>query len=617
MEKFEDHGIDVKGRTSGQIKVVCPKCSHTRKKKKEPCLSVNITDGSWTCHNPGCDFQGRLKQFERIDIKKKDYKLPELNNTELSDKTLAYFQGRGISTATINRNRITESMSWMPQVEKEVKCINFNYFRDGHLVNIKFRDAKKNFKLNSGSELIFYGLDDIKDTDSVVIVEGEVDRLSFEEAGVLNCISVPNGASASGNLRLEYLDNCWEYFTDKQKIYLATDNDGPGIALREELARRLGRERCFKVLFPEGCKDANDVLVKHGPEKLKECLGEAEEYPIEGVLEWGEYKDEINDLYENGLESAYDLGLDDLDKHFKIYRQIFTIINGIPGHGKTSVALEICVRLAIRHGWVFAVFCPENMPVRFLFKKLSEYIIGKPFLKGRSERMELGDLDDAMAFLEKHFILINFEDYNTGLDDILRITKALVFKRGINGLLIDPWNTLNHVIPAGKNETTYVDDSLKKINIAKKLYSLHIFLGVHPTKMQKGRTKKQDEVAKHEVPSLYDISGSASFYNKCDIGITVYTHFDIETTDLHIQKMKFEWMGKKGMVSLKYNHKNNRHFPENTIADDRNWLISPDCNQVSSGSSNYLKSLGVTPEYIAGPLPSNYNEDDEDDVVPF
>ena len=44
---FYDHGIDTKGKISGQVKIPCPKCSHTRKKKYDPCLSVNIDDEVW------------------------------------------------------------------------------------------------------------------------------------------------------------------------------------------------------------------------------------------------------------------------------------------------------------------------------------------------------------------------------------------------------------------------------------------------------------------------------------------------------------------------------------------------------------------------------------------
>ena len=108
------------------------------------------------------------------------------------------------------------------------------------MVNVKYRDGQKNFKMVSGAELIFYGLDNIKTMEKIYIVEGEIDALSLHEAGIYSVCSVPNGAS-KGNQRLEYLDNCFEYFKDKTEIILCTDNDNPGIELRNELSRRLVR----------------------------------------------------------------------------------------------------------------------------------------------------------------------------------------------------------------------------------------------------------------------------------------------------------------------------------------------------------------------------------------
>jgi twinkle protein len=114
--------------------------------------------------------------------------------------------------------KVGESLEYMPQVQKNRRVINFNYFRENKLVNVKYRDSEKNFKMVSGAELIFYGLDNIKELDKVYVVEGEMDALSLHEAGVYSVCSVPNGAS-KGNQKLEYLDNCWQYFKDKKRNY--------------------------------------------------------------------------------------------------------------------------------------------------------------------------------------------------------------------------------------------------------------------------------------------------------------------------------------------------------------------------------------------------------------
>ena len=270
-----DNGINTKGRTEGQFKTTCPKCSEKRKKKKDLCLSVNIDEGIWNCHH--CGWFGSIKKKQKHE----EYVKPVWSNaTSLSDKLVKWFSSRGIRQSTLMRNKITEGESFMPQIEKETNTIQFNYFRDEELVNIKFRDGNKNFKLIKGAEKILYGLDDIKDCDSIIIVEGEMDKLSYEEAGYTNCVSVPNGA----NIKMDYLDACKEYFKNVKKIFISTDNDEKGIELEKELSRRLGRDRCYKVSYPDDCKDANDVLVKYSSIELEKYFLNAKAYPLEGVV---------------------------------------------------------------------------------------------------------------------------------------------------------------------------------------------------------------------------------------------------------------------------------------------------------------------------------------------
>jgi twinkle protein len=130
--------------------------------------------------------------------------------------------------------------------------------------------ARKNFKLYKGAEKIFYNINSIVGYDWCVITEGEMDALALHEAGIKNVISVPNGATLNSN-NLDYLDNCIDYFEDKEKIILAVDADEAGQALRYEFIRRLGAEVCYLVDF-NGNKDANDFLVEHGAEELRKVI---------------------------------------------------------------------------------------------------------------------------------------------------------------------------------------------------------------------------------------------------------------------------------------------------------------------------------------------------------
>lgn len=318
---WQRFGIDISKVVGG--KTFCPKCHDSRKHKFDRSLSIDLEEGLFNCHNAGCGFKGS------VATKNKNFIVPHKRLTKLSDKIIKWFEDRGISNNTLLRFNVTESVEWMPQFGKEVPVICFNYYRNGELVNIKFRGPQKSFKMVKDAELIFYNIDSIKDTKDVIIQEGEIECMAAYECGIYNCISVPNGASL-GSMKLEYLDTCWKDFEDKEKIILATDNDEPGRALREELARRLGKERCWTVDFGE-YKDLNEVLIKHGKEKAKEIIDNALPWPLEGVITMDDMFDTIEKYYRDGYPKGYDAGIPLFDDHLTFAPGQLTIVTGIPG----------------------------------------------------------------------------------------------------------------------------------------------------------------------------------------------------------------------------------------------------------------------------------------------
>lgn len=550
MNKLQELGINLLGRNSGSIKTFCPKCSESRKNKRDKCLSVEINEGVYNCHN--CGWAGTVNESKKIE--KKEYKVPVFNNTQLSDKTLNWFvETRGISKSTVMRFQISESVEWMPQVEKEMTSINFNYFRNGQLINIKFRDAKKNFKLSKDAELIFYNLDSVLEADTVIICEGEIDCLSFYESGLYEAVSVPNGAS-KGSMKLEYLDNCWQYFENKTKIIIATDNDEPGLMLREELARRLGKDRCWIFKYPDGCKDANDVLLKFGSDGLRQCYDQIIEYPIEGIKTVLDLEERIDDLYINGFPKGSRIGFDYLDDLISWRPGEFTTFTGIPGSGKSEFVDQIMVKLANHHDWRWAIFSAENQPEELHFTKLSEKFFGKSFYSTNQDyRMTPEELYQCKVFVNDHFFFINIEDANISLDGLLQKGKELVRRKGINGFMIDPWNYIEHKIPSGYTETQYISEALTKIARFTKMHNIHIIIVAHPTKIQKEPT------GKYRVATLYDIAGSAHWFNKTDNGVSVYRDFETNIVDVYVQKIRFKFIGKIGRASFEWDKHTGRY----------------------------------------------------------
>jgi twinkle protein len=533
IEDFIAIGIEPKGNTKQQ-KLKCPKCQHTRKNKQDRPLAINLELGLYNCHH--CGWSGNVKLKE-----KKAYVLPQKTETELSERTISYFNKRGITEATLSNWKVTESTEYFPQIDKKRKAINFNYYRDNKLINIKFRDAEKNFKMVSGAELIFYGLDNLKDMDTVYIVEGEMDALSFFEAGIYSVCSVPNGAS-KGNQRLEYLDNCWQYFADKKTIILCTDNDSAGLSLRNELARRFGKYRCKYIEFGE-YKDANEVLVEKGATVLREYINKPKNFPLDGIVNIDDIWANVLNYSENGIKN-YSIALGDSDDYFKVAFGEWTVLTGIPNSGKSDFCDQICCNLALKHDFRVAMFSPESFPYEAHIKRIANKLNGK--------FCNEDELNASKNFIKQHFDFVKIDLENLTLKSILTKFKELVLQKGTNICVIDPWNTLDH---SAQRDYTYVGTMLGEITQFCQQTNTHLFLVAHPRKME-------SENGMYKVPTPYDISGSSDFFNKAYNCITVFrnlgqkTQFDSDSVQIYVQKIKRKENGQQGDFMLAPDFKN-------------------------------------------------------------
>jgi twinkle protein len=480
---------------------------------------------------------------------------------------LQWFAKRGISAATVKRNRIWAVRNYISTLGAEVDCIAFPYFRDGELVNIKFRAlAEKAFAQVKGAEKILYGLGDIADAKSAIIVEGELDKLALEEAGVRNGVSVPDGAPREvkagdpdpEDAKFSYIASCAEHLERLDRIILAVDNDGPGRALAEELARRLGKERCWRVRWPDSgdapCKDANDVLLTHGADVLRECIQQAEPYPIAGLHSIFDFADEATALYRDGRQRGLSTGWKSLDEFMTIRPGELSVVTGVPGSGKSEFVDALAVNLARIHGWRFALCSFENPPAEHI-AKLAEKHLGLPFWDGPTRRMSETDLQRAMDWINDHFHLIRFDDEAPTIDAILEKARAAVLRHGIRGVVIDPYNEIEHRRPSNMTETEYVSQLLGKVKRFAQHHAVHVWFVAHPAKMQR------DNSGERPIPTLYDISGSANWVNKADLGIVIHRDPDKDPTrtDVLVRKVRFKAVGKIGGISLWWDRATGRY----------------------------------------------------------
>ena len=534
IDEFNQHDLEV-GKTQG----TCPLCSHTRKpeNKKAKCASYDWERGLGTCHN--CDTSFQLHTYQRKGASDKVYVRPqhEVAVTIPDSKVVDWFTDRGISKQTLQDLQVTEGPEFMPQTGKSENTIQFNYFIGDQLINVKYRDGRKNFKLYKGAEKIFYNINSIIGYDTCIIVEGEMDVLAMHEAGVTNVISVPNGATLNSN-NLDYLDNCIDYFEDKEKVILAVDADEPGQALKQEFIRRLGAEVCYLIDFDD-CKDANDFLIKYGKSALKHIVSNVRPVPLEGVSTLKDIEDELKDFVKNGFKPGFQIGLKNFDSIFSTYTGQFITVTGVPSSGKSDFVDQMVVGYNQLYGWKTAYASPENQPVYLHAHKLMR--------KHWQDMPGVNDIggnkwDQVTEHVNDNYFFIDMDKYN--LEAVLRKGAELVKRKGIKCLVLDPFNKIRDVNAHSDDVNRYTMDYLAKIEAFCKKYDVLTFIVAHPTKMYKGQDGKMEE------PTMYNIKGGGEWYDASYHGLLVHRDYEAKTTKVKVLKVKFQNLGENGAESF-------------------------------------------------------------------
>ena len=592
MRNFANYQVDIRHRTSGVIKTICNQCLPTRHNKRDRSLRVNIDTGHCHCYHCGADFYvpddtEEREKAERQAARKRraaavvpqHFQRPvfDASKTTLSDATERWLvETRCIPQSVIAELRITEQEEFMPQFGAKERCVCFNYFEGGQLVNTKFRSGKKHFKMVQGAELIPYNIDSLIGQTSCIIHEGELDAASSIAAGFKGVISVPAGA----NSNLSWLDRFMEtHFEDLEEIIIAVDTDSAGIRLRDELVNRLGAERCRVVAYGPDCKDANEHLVKYGLESLRIAIEQAVEVPLEGIFTAADLHGDLRALFDNGFGPGAETGWEEMDKICTYEPRRNIIVTGTPGAGKSEWVDELVLRLCLRHQWKIGFFSPENIPIVYHLRKLIEKLTGHRFQNGCG--MTEGLLARSEEFLAENVSHISLKG-NATPDRVLAKARELVVRRGCRIFVFDPLNRFDHEPAPGQTETQYISNLLNKFTEFATQYNCLLILVAHPRKMNRNPTTGATPRVE-----MYDINGSADFYNKADYGIVVERDKEIGITRVYVDKVKFKHLGVGGVATFVYDPVNGRYLPceeshdpavppeqraRNTVYDSSCWL---------------------------------------------
>jgi twinkle protein len=501
MSNFADIGIQVKGK-SEQQKTRCPNCIKLGKENwKDNSLSINLKENIYNCHK--CGWNGKIKQDKEMTIQ---YKRPEVKYMKsLTENGKEFLLKRGITQEVIDNNKIVSTT--------DGKGIIFPYFKNGELINYKTRGiGNKSFMQSKDAEPLVYNYDACKGKEKIVICEGELDSLSWEVAKVTSHTSVNMGAPNVGDKnidrKLECLNTCYDIFQNAKVVYIATDEDENGRNLQKELVRRFGADKCLLVdLKP--FKDANEVLIAEGTESLLKRLKSASTPKVEGIFTISDVKTSMLDGFHNGQVRGTTTHIPSVDKAWTWRSGEVNIWTGYQNEGKSIFINQLATLKAALDGWRFGVFSPENMPITDFFNDIVEMYIGKSSDPYFRHQMNINEYEEAMDFVQKHFFII-YPKKDFRLPTLFERAEYLVRTKGINSLIIDPYNTVHHRMKAGEREDLYISRFMSELKRFALDHSVSVNLVAHQV------TPMKDEQGRYYKPDVNRIKGGGTFADKAD-----------------------------------------------------------------------------------------------------
>jgi twinkle protein len=459
----------------------------------------------------------------------------------LSEEIVEQLESRGLD------EELAAKLQWDSQPPKRGggdHALIIPFIREGKTVNRKFRtlgDPKKFWQDTAGVQC-FWNEDCLRDDtlvdEALIITEGEIDAASAIRCGYLRCVSVPGGAPEKplpeDTKKFDFIDQVRKLIAiDRVKeIILAVDNDAAGAVLMHELSIRLGRFRCKYLTYPKQpvgslskgldgrLKDLNEVLIDYGADGVRETIKRARFLKIEGVAR-------MSDLPPLPHVEKYDNGFPRLRDNFKMRLGDFMVATGIPSHGKTSFVNDLCCRAAENYGLITGFASFEQTPQRDHRRNLRVWKMRKPVEHADSHEVHVAD-----QWIDKQFaFIVPSEDEDVTLDWLLDKMEAAVIQYGCKIIVVDPWNELDHQRRRDESITEYVGRAIKALKRFARRLQIFLIVVAHPTKQRK------NEDGDYLCPTLYDISDSANWYNKCDVGVIVHRiGFD---TMIRVQKTRY------------------------------------------------------------------------------
>lgn len=570
-------------RSSGKLKVKCPSCTpHERKPENinNKDMAVDYDNGKAFCHNCGAVSFKEQKEM-------KHYELPTKSNiTKVSQSAVDFFESRGISQSVLVDNKISMQNG----------DIMFPYLQNGKLINYKTRGVNdKKFRQASNAKPIMFNYDRCINQPIIIVTEGEIDAMSFNEVGYSYTTSpnqgAPNVNDKNVDSKLECLTNCYELFEKAETIYIAVDNDPNGKRLEKELIRRIGVEKC-KIIDFSPYKDANEVLVSLGRQELIKRYENASDARLEGTYDVTDFKKEILNQYHNGLNKGETTHIEELDSIWKWRVGEVNLWTGYQNEGKSTFLKYVSIVKSVFDGDKFAFFDPESIPIADFYNDLIEMYVGKTMdLDQPNYRMTEDELNNAVEFLSNRFFFV-YPEKDLKLDTIFTRFEFLVRKYGVKHVIFDPYNTIEHLAQPNQREDLYISQFMSRL----KRFAVDNQISVHLVAHQ--NTPRIDKTTNDYFKvDGNNVKGGGTFADKCDNLISIqipYRLTDRTLPNVNVKSHKIKkqkLVARPGEIECYFDWKSSRYnFGANRVNPLMNHL---EIAKKEQAIDNYNKPLDV------------------------
>lgn len=469
---------------------------------------------------------------------------------------------RGISETTLAQLGAASGTAYFPRrLERRSEAIFFPYHLGGKRVNWKAcAFPEKDFIGEKGGKLCFYNLDRVlaAQPGDVYLVEGEWDLAAMVEAGfpLDRILSVPNGGREKKDdgegkpgepAGYDYVEQALHRGLGRHRRFIwCGDMDDTGLSLRQDMAHLLGAAKFWFVEWPEGIKDANDMLRADGPEALKELV-------TEGALPWpvtGLYT--LAELPELPPIRAWEVPNMPAWRGKVLFAPgTMSVVTGHPGHGKTAVMAQVWADIADKNDIRVAVATFETRAKPHYRRIL------RTLHAGKLERdMSFEELRYSDAWINDHYLFMQHPEQTPTLNWLLETAEVAVVRHGARVVQLDPWNRLESQREPRETETEYIGRCLTAIYKFSQDMGCHVQILAHPAKM--------DGPRKGSPPELDDIAGSKHWDNRVDQGLVVHRPklFDegqrcTEAVIYH-KKTRFDELGHPCKLKINFNLANGR-----------------------------------------------------------